>query len=120
MQDINKYKEILTKEMHTLENELQTVGRRNPSNPEDWEAVEGGVKEEHNAEDGDVADAIESLDTNSAVLDQLEMRMNEVKRALERIDEGTYGKCEVCGAQIEEDRLEANPAAKTCKEHMNQ
>ena len=32
---------------------------------------------------------------------------------------GTYGTCEVSGEQIEEDRLEADPAARTCKAHMN-
>jgi RNA polymerase-binding transcription factor DksA len=35
------------------------------------------------------------------------------------MDSGSYGKCEVCGKAIEADRLEANPAAPTCKEHMN-
>ena len=43
----------------------------------------------------------------------------EIDAALEKMEKGTYGICEVCNKPIEEDRLEANPAAKTCKEHMN-
>ena len=34
-----------------------------------------------------------------------------VENALSRIENGTYGKCEVCGEQIEEQRLQALPYA---------
>lgn len=40
-----------------------------------------------------------------------------VENALSRIDNGTYGECEVCGEQIEEQRLEALPYATLCMEH---
>ena len=119
MQDTNTYKEILTKELVTLESELQTVGRKNPGNPTDWEATEGAETEVDNAEEGDIAGAIETYENNSAVLEQLEIRLNEVKVALEKIENGTFGTCEVCNEKIEDDRLSANPAATTCKTHMN-
>jgi DnaK suppressor protein len=38
------------------------------------------------------------------------------KRALERIDEGTYGECVQCGAEIAAGRLEARPEAALCIE----
>ncbi len=44
------------------------------------------------------------------------MRLQEVEDALERIDGGTYGKCEGCGSQIAPSRLEALPFAKLCVE----
>jgi RNA polymerase-binding transcription factor DksA len=119
MIDTNKYKDRLNSELVELEKQLETVGRKNPSNPSDWEAVEGGESDVDNAEDGDVAEAIESLDNNSAILDQLEPKLNEVKLALEKIDNGSFGKCEICGNEIEDERLEVNPAAKTCKSHMD-
>jgi RNA polymerase-binding transcription factor DksA len=37
-----------------------------------------------------------------------------------QIEKGAYGTCKICGEKIEEDRLEANPAAQTCKLHMNE
>ena len=37
---------------------------------------------------------------------------NEV--ALQKFDDGTYGRCEVCGGSIGEARLEAMPAARLC------
>ena len=40
-----------------------------------------------------------------------------VENALSRIENGTYGKCEVCGEQIEEQRLQALPYATLCMEH---
>ncbi|MEN8626239.1 TraR/DksA family transcriptional regulator [Psychrobacter proteolyticus] len=40
-----------------------------------------------------------------------------VENALSRIENSTYGECEVCGEQIEEQRLEALPYATLCMEH---
>jgi DnaK suppressor protein len=67
----------------------------------------------------DVADDLEQYENNKAELDALEVQLNNVKSAIKKIDENKYGLCEVCGKEIENDRLEANPSAKTCKEHMN-
>jgi len=43
-------------------------------------------------------------------------RLQEVEDALERIENGSYGKCEICGGQISAPRLEALPFAKFCIE----
>ena len=40
--------------------------------------------------------------------------VHEIDRALERIEAGTYGTCERCGAEIPEERLEAVPYATLC------
>ncbi|WP_413771733.1 TraR/DksA family transcriptional regulator [Psychrobacter sp. ENNN9_III] len=40
-----------------------------------------------------------------------------VENALSRIENGTYGECEVCGEPIEEKRLEALPYATLCMKH---
>jgi DnaK suppressor protein len=37
-----------------------------------------------------------------------------IEEALKRIDEGTYGKCEVCGERIKDSRLKALPFATMC------
>jgi len=56
---------------------------------------------------------------NKALSDHLELRLKEVREALERIDGGTYGICEVCQKEIPLERLQANPAAKTDMEHVS-
>ncbi|HUZ10248.1 MAG TPA: hypothetical protein VMU76_08790 [Acidimicrobiales bacterium] len=43
--------------------------------------------------------------------------LDDVDRALGRLDEGTYDSCEVCGAAIGEDRLTGDPTARTCALH---
>ena len=116
MENTQHYKEILETEVKKLEKELLTVGRKNPDKKGDWEATE--KMDIDPADDDEVADSIEEYGTNTAILDQLETRLEEVKKAWGKIAGGTFGKCEVCGKQIEDDRLEANAAAKTCKLHM--
>ncbi len=117
-EQLKKFEEKLKTEKELLEKELGTIGRRNPENPVDWEAVPADMGEA-SADENEVADTIEEFEANTAVLKQLEIRYNEVSEALKRMADGTYGKCEVDGEPIEIDRLEANPASKTCKEHMS-
>jgi DnaK suppressor protein len=54
---------------------------------------------------------------NRALSGQLGENLAEVERALAKMDEGTYGQCEVCGKDIAEPRLEAMPATRFCIDH---
>lgn len=115
---LTHFKEKLEAELAILEAELKTVGRHNPKNPADWEAKPEPL-DVLPADANEVADRIESYEENIAILTDLEIRYNEVKAALTRIEAGTYGTCSVCGGPIEVERLEANPPATTCKRHLN-
>ena len=53
-----------------------------------------------------------------SILEQVEGELADVERALQRLDEGTYGRCEACGEPIDEERLEALPAARFCVKHQ--
>lgn len=111
------FKEKLEKEKALLERELKTVGRINPENPADWQPTPA-VMDILNSDDNEVADSIEEFESNVAILKQLEIRFNEVKEALSRMEKEEYGKCRIGGEDIEEERLEANPAATTCLKHI--
>ena len=50
----------------------------------------------------------------AAILDQARGRLADLDRAIVRLREGTYGRCEVCGQPIAAERLAARPAARTC------
>ena len=52
-----------------------------------------------------------------AVHDRLQVTRAEVVRALGKLDEGSYGACDVCGGPIGEGRLEALPWAVRCVDH---
>ncbi len=118
MTDHTYFKEKLENERALLEKELATVGVKNPSNKEDWVATPEKM-DILEADESEVADRMESLEGNAGILNELETHYNEVKEALSRIENGTYGVCSVCGGEIEKERLEANPAAKTCITHLN-
>lgn len=113
------FEQKLKEELTLLEKELKSVGHKNPDNPADWEASPAKV-DAYPADDSELSDSIEEFEGNTAVLKQLEIRYNEVKGALERIESGTYGICKISGEPIEVERLEANPAAETCIAHKEQ
>jgi len=46
-----------------------------------------------------------------------EKELKELKKALERMEQGKYGVCKVCGGSIETGRLKVYPAATTCATH---
>jgi RNA polymerase-binding transcription factor DksA len=52
-----------------------------------------------------------------SLLEQLEAEISDLDAALRKIDEGTYGRCEICSKQIDPERLEAMPGTRTCREH---
>jgi RNA polymerase-binding transcription factor DksA len=113
--NIEHFKTKLIEEKHRLVNDLKKIGRN--VGADDWEAK--SPTEIDTADDTEVADKFEELGINDTVVGELEKQLKDVDDALGNIDEGTYAICEKCGAEIEEDRLNANPSARTCKAHMN-
>jgi DnaK suppressor protein len=57
------------------------------------------------------------VEPDDVTLAAAETEVADVQHALGRLDDGTYGTCEACGAPIDADRRAATPAARTCVEH---
>lgn len=110
---------MLLAEKAELEERLSSLGYNDPDNMADW-VPNGPDMNVLRMDENEVADEIEEYEENSAILKQIEIRYNAVKRALEKIEEGTYGFCEVTGEEIPTDRLDANPAARTMVEHADE
>ena len=102
----------LEAERDSLDEELAGYGKKVAG---DWEGTSKSSGEE--ADPTDAADNIETLSTNVPLVEELESRRKEIDRAIEKMDGGTYGICDVCKGPIPFDRLEANPAASTCIRH---
>ncbi len=116
MADHTQHKKMLEEMMVTLREELETIASYNEENG-DWVAIP--VAEDlGSADDNLAADATEEWGNRRALVSQLEMRFHSVKLALQKYEEGTFGRCEMCNEPIEEARLVINPAARTCKTHM--
>jgi RNA polymerase-binding transcription factor DksA len=47
-----------------------------------------------------------------------EAELDLVEHALARLDDGTYGSCEVCGDALDDARLEEDPTARYCASHL--
>jgi len=113
------YKKLLLEEKKVLLNDLGRRGRKladDGSGKEDWIAVpekEDGFRADLNEN----ADDIEDYEVNVGVVSELESQYKLVNEALDRIEKGTYGRCNECGKEIEEERLKAAPTAITCIEH---
>ena len=67
--------------------------------------------DEHDPEGATIAFEREQV---AALVRQAEDHLAQVEAALERLDEGTYGRCTVCGRPIPDERLEVRPTATTC------
>lgn len=112
--DTNIYKIKLEEEKKLLSEELSGLGKVDKTG--DWEASpEDEVVKQDVQDEGDMAERTEDYEERTSILNELEERLGDVNKALSKIENGSYGTCEVCNAQIEEDRLGANPSAKTCK-----
>ena len=69
---------------------------------------------------GDQAQATELRDNNEAVVAQQAARLPAIERALQKIEEGTYGRSDESGDTIPRARLEAVPEAATTIEEEAQ
>ncbi|OGG50998.1 hypothetical protein A2763_00125 [Candidatus Kaiserbacteria bacterium RIFCSPHIGHO2_01_FULL_54_36] len=111
-EQLEELRGALGAEKDSLEEELAAHGKKIGG---EWE----GDSESKGAEADpiDAADNIEELATNIPLVGEMQKRYKEIEEALEKIEAETYGSCETCGDPIPYDRLEANPAAKTCIAH---
>lgn len=101
----------LESEKTRLEEELSTIAKQNPDNPNDWVPVidEGNPDA---ADANEAADAMEDLEENTGITNALEEQLVQVNEALARMDAGTYGNDVETGEPIPVERLEANPSAR--------
>lgn len=67
--------------------------------------------DEHDTEGGTIAAERSMVGSFAATSRQ---HLNEIDRALARLDDGSYGICVACARPIAEGRLEARPTATTC------
>jgi DnaK suppressor protein len=72
----------------------------------------GDVQFDEEGGEGGTANVDREIDLHLSA--QARATVVEIDRALEKLDDGTYGLCEHCGAAIPEARLEALPYAALC------
>ncbi len=65
---------------------------------------------------GDSGTETFEMEKNVSLLEQVDDELLEVEAAVQRLERGTYGTCQVCGRPIGDERLEAMPATRFCVE----
>ena len=86
---------------------------------EEMARLEDEARDSGEAEVRDSTDDATSSQGTSEALEEdafASQTLTQVRDALKRIEDGTYGRCIVCGRQIEAARLEAVPWAAYCLE----
>jgi DnaK suppressor protein len=115
--DIQKMRQRLEQKQQELQDSIARLTEAHPQPVDAIEASDGPQDFE------DVAvDFLETQQEQSLLVNQQALLI-EVQRAIERIDNGTYGKCVECGQPIPEKRLEALPWAARdvkCEEKLEQ
>jgi len=106
-------KDILEQEKKTLIAELNTFAQPDQELAGNWDAKYldlGNDQEDNSQETTEYA-------TRLPLEHQLEKRLQDIEEALKKLDQGTYGFCEVCSELIDIARLRVNPEARTCVKH---
>lgn len=116
MLDKKKVKEKLEAERDILFGQLRDMGKLNPETGE-WEATQEEI-DAPQTDQNDMADRFEDFEARSSMIKTLEPRLNDILKALKGLSRESFGKCKVCKKDIEMTRLKANPAAQTCKKHL--
>lgn len=109
--DLELMKKRLEEKQAELQANLAGLTAAHPQPVDPVEANEGAPDFEEVAVDFNEMQNEQSIGVNERAL------LTEVQQALKRIEQGTYGKCEVCGRPIPEKRLEAIPWAARDVEH---
>ncbi len=101
------YRQLLEDERRQLQSELSELGH----------GEGGGLDYDPNF--ADTSQVTAERGEAEVLAGQLQETLDEVALALGRLEEGTYGTCQVCGVDIAPARLEAMPATRYCINHAN-
>lgn len=114
-QTLEQFRQRLQAERQRLTAELSEDHSDDPATPgmatSDHAQWEGPGASNHLADD---ATELFLQEEEMTIDNSLKSMVDEIDRALARIDEGTYGKCESCGKPIPPRRLERRPFSSLC------
>lgn len=99
---LKEYKKKLEKERMMISEEI----KRNEK------PVDLGVDLPRFEEESDMA---EEVGNQLAIVEDLKKRLNDIDNALQKVEKGTYGTCEICHKPIEPEILDIDPESRFCK-----
>lgn len=103
-QIIQQCREMLEQRRSELSQSVRSQGRE----------LSTGVHTDAGADSADLATNDFAVELFGTFLEKQAGNLEQIENALERIDQGTYGKCQQCNKAITAKRLKAMPWAATC------
>jgi len=108
-------KEKLEQQKISLETELGKFAKKDKELKGDWDTRFPKANEASGSQAiEDAADQVEKYVNLLPVEHDMELRVQAIDKAIDKIKKGKYGKCEKCGKSIPEERLKIYPEAVFC------
>ncbi|HEX3980592.1 MAG TPA: TraR/DksA C4-type zinc finger protein [Acidimicrobiales bacterium] len=101
------YRQLLENERRQLQSELAELG------------FGDGSSLDYDPNFADTSQVTAERGEAEVLAGQLQETLDEVALAIGRLEDGSYGRCEVCGVAVEPARLEAMPATRFCINHAS-
>ena len=113
--DPDRARQLLTGELAELDERLAAAENNRAEASADTGGLEGALGQHPGDYGTEVATTMEAEMSVNTITEQ----RRRVQDALGRLDEGAYGRCQVCDREIDDERLETRPEARTCRDHAD-
>jgi DnaK suppressor protein len=81
------------------------------------EAAPTGLADRDVGDAVDTSQLLQAQNENAALIEGLQREQTRLREALQRLDAGDFGRCEICGDPIEDERLEMRPWTRRDAKH---
>lgn len=109
--DLEHFKEVLQRQGAEIEHTIELMKENKDAEQDKYSPTELSNYDNHPAELGT---QLYEVEFNSGLRVHEEHMLREMHDALGRIENGTFGKCALCGSEIDRERLEAVPYTRLC------
>ena len=115
--EIDMLKEMLLEEYRGIKKRLEDNREHFQQNSESDSTGELSLYDNHPADTGT---ELFEREKDMALDRHADTEIDKIEQALQAIEMGTYGMCQVCGKELDLERLKAVPTTLTCKNHSNE
>jgi len=110
--DRTEFRTLLEQERQRIADAIQYLASENPGNMQDELGDVGGWGTDNHL--GDMASVTFDRELDEGLEEGAQQTLEQIDRALQKLDDGTFGICERCGKPIAAERLRARPWATLC------
>ena len=110
--DLDEARQLLQEEQGRLEQIRSSLAQEPIDGVSEADALgELSSADQHPA---DIGTETFEREKDLSILEHVDAQLADVEAALARIEDGAYGRCDICGKEIDADRLRARPATRFC------